>query len=142
MGLVLFVFWFSRRFLENQKNLRESHNYKRQPKTTKQTFGKTKTTNCLKVSDPPLDMGLFVFLLFLLGFPGSCFWFCKRPSGKPTTNKTNPISKGGSETFNNFVFWVFPKVVLVFFGFFLYCWLSLMFVWFYKNLRENNTKHK
>ena len=56
--LLLFV-WFSRRFLENQQNIRETQTYQK-------PFGKTKKTN-----------------------------------------KKN-ISKGGSETFKNFVFLVFP----------------------------------
>ena len=49
----------------NQKNHRENQKYKRKPKKTKQALGKTqKKTKFLKVSDPPLDMGLFfVFLV-------------------------------------------------------------------------------
>ena len=32
---------------------------------------------------------------------------------------------------------VFPKVLLIFFGFLLYFWFSRRFFWFFKNLREN-----
>ena len=35
------VVWFSRRFLENKKNLRENQHYQRKPKKTNKTFGKT-----------------------------------------------------------------------------------------------------
>ena len=62
------VFGFSRRFLQNQKIPRENQKYQRKPKKTNKTLGKTKQTKFLKVSDPPLDMGLF-FLFF---------WFSRR----------------------------------------------------------------
>ena len=61
-------------------------------------------------------------------------------------NKNNkPISKGESETFKNFVFLVFPKCLLVCFGFLLYFWFSRMFCWFCKkplgkpNIQKNTT---
>ena len=56
-----------------------------------------------------------------------------------TTNKQKNISKGGSETSNNFGLLVFPKVCLVFFGIFGFpecvCWFS-------KNHRENQKNKK
>ena len=69
-GFVLFVLLvFPKVFLEHQQHLRENKQYKRTPKKTKQTFGNTKQTKFLKVSDLPLDMGLFLFVV--------C-WFSRR----------------------------------------------------------------
>ena len=66
------------------KKLRENQKYQRKPKTTKNTFGKTKKTKFLKVSDPPLDMGLVLF--GFLVFP-KVFRKPKKPSGKPKIPK-------------------------------------------------------
>ena len=73
----------------------------------------------------------------IFGFPEGFFGFLKTFGKTKKTNKTKPISKGGSETFKNFVLLVFPKVFLVFFGFLWYFWFSRRFFWFSKNLREN-----
>ena len=113
------VFWFSLWFLQNQKVLRENQKCKRTPKKTKQTLGNTtQTTKCLKVSDPPLDMFLFVwlFLVFqkiclvffgMFGFFQTFVWFCKKNLRENQTNKNKQnISKGESETFKNFVVFV------------------------------------
>ena len=81
-------------------------------------------------------MVFFCIFGFLYVFVGVLKTFGKTKK----TNKTKPISKGGSETVQNFVLFVFPKVFLVLFGFLLYCWFSLMFFWLSKNLRENNKK--
>ena len=81
-GLFLFcvLLCFPEYLFRKPKNNLENQKYKRQPNKTKQTFGKTtenqqtlsgkqKTTKCLKVSDPPLDMGFsFVFFELSEGF--------------------------------------------------------------------------
>ena len=56
---------------------------------------------------------LFGFLVF----PKVVWGFLKTFGKTKKTNKTKPIFKGGSETFKNFVFLVFPKVFLVGFVF-------------------------
>ena len=76
--------------------------------------------------------------MFLLGFPEGVFGFLKTFGKTNKTNKTKPISKGGSETFKNFVCVGFPE------GF---CWFSLVFFCtfgfpegfclLFENLREN-----
>ena len=89
-----------------------------QQKNKKKTFWKTNKTKCLKVSDPPLDM--------FVGFPEGFLQNQKNLLENPKTfwkTKTN-ISKGGSDTFNNFVFVCFPEG---FVGFILF---SLVFVVF------------
>ena len=140
MGLFFCFCWFSRRFLENQKNLRENQQYKRQPKQTKQKLRGNQKNKVFKSFRPTLGYG-FVFW-GLLVFP-KVFRKPIKPQGKPKIpKKTKPISKGGSETFKNFVCLVFPKVFLVFFGFLLYVWFSLRFFWFSKNLRENQQTNK
>ena len=42
MGLVCFAVWFSRRFLENQKNLRENQQTKKYQRKPKKQSGKPK----------------------------------------------------------------------------------------------------
>ena len=78
------LFVFPEGLKKNNKNLRENQKYKRKPKKpkkTKTTFGKTQKNKFLKVSDPPLDMGLF--LLFV--------WFPRRFSKNHKLSKTkNP----------------------------------------------------
>ena len=94
-GLVWY-FWFSRRFLDNQQNLRENQQYQRNPKNTKQSFGKTTQTKCSKVSDPPLDMGLVMF--GCLVFP-KVFRQPNKPSGKPNIqNKTKETKQSFGKT--------------------------------------------
>ena len=103
---------------------------------------------------PTLGYG-FVFLGWLV-FPNVLFslvfwfsrmivWFCKNlrenKKNKKRKEKEN-ISKGGSETFKNFVVCLFS---LMFVGF---LWLSFvfvisqMFVWLCKNIRENQKNKK
>ena len=128
------------------------------PKNTnanQKTFGKTNTAKFLKVSDPPLDMGLvvlFVFAVFLkvfccFGFPDGLF-SCLKPSGKPTksekqTNKTNPYPRVGLKPLTTLCCW-FSRMLfwfsLVFFGIFgfpegLFCFLKTFG-------KTNNTKIK
>ena len=71
----------SRRFLERKQHIRENQKYQRKPN---KNFGKTKKTKFLKVSDPPLDMGLVLF--GLLVFP-TVFRKPKKRSGKPKIQK-------------------------------------------------------
>ena len=80
---------------------------------------------------------VFFCFLWYLRFPGKFFLFKKTFGKTAKTNKTKPISKGGSETFKTLFLLVFPKVLLVFFGFLWYCWFSRSFLLFSKNLREN-----
>ena len=111
-------FWFSRRFLEHQQNLRENQKYQSKPKNTQQTFGKTKKHIFLKVSDPPLDMDLF--LLF--------FWFSRRflqnkqnIRENQTTTKTKPYPRVGLKHLKTLFFWFSRRFLwfsLVFFGIF------------------------
>ena len=102
MGLVLFgLLVFPKVFRKHKKNLRENQTYKRKPKKTNNNFRQTKKNKFSKVSDPPLDMGLVLFGVWV--FPKV---FRRNTTFGKTNkqNKTKPISKGGSETFNNFVF--------------------------------------
>ena len=69
------------------------------------------------------------------------FGFCRNLRENQKKTKKN-ISKGGSETFKNFVVFVFPKVFLIVFGFLWYFWFSRRFCWFCKNLRENQKNKK
>ena len=81
--ILVCFFGFPEGFYRTKKNLRENQKYKRQPKKTKKTSGKTKKTKSLKVSDPPLDIGLFVFLV-----APKVFTKPKKLSGKPKIQKT------------------------------------------------------
>jgi len=91
-------------------------------KENQKTFGKTKKPKFLKVSDPPLDLGL-VFLVFW--FSRRFFWFSKNlRENQKKTNKTKPISKGGSKGRCSFHSKGFPYIVRGYFynmvrGFFL-----------------------
>ena len=127
MGLFFLFVWFPRRFSKNNKNLRENQKYKRKPKKPQKHFREnTKTTQFLKVSDPPLDMGLF-FLLFLvspeiftkpklLRKPQNTKENQRKPQKTPKTlGKTKTtVFKGFKSTlgygFCFFVCLVFPKV--------------------------------
>ena len=60
--MVCLLFGVFPKVFRKPKNIRENQKYKRKPKKTKKPSGKTKTTKFSKVSDPPLDMGLFVFV--------------------------------------------------------------------------------
>ena len=64
-------------------------------------------------------------LVWFSGFPEGFLGFLKTFGKTKKTNKTKPISKGG--TFKHFVFLVFPKLFLVFFGFLWYFWFSRSF---------------
>ena len=178
-----YVFWFSRRFSENQTNLRENQTYKTKTKEhqkhlrenqqtkvfkgfrptlgygfglvcfllsrrflehTKKHSGKSKIqkqtkeshtnvrenqkTKLLKVSDPPLDM--------FFGFPEG-FYKTNKTFGNTNKNKqtTNPYPRVGLKPLRT-LFFGFPEA---FFGFLwlLYFWFSRRVFWFSKNLREN-----
>ena len=135
-GLV-WLFRFSRRFLENQKTLRENHIYQRKPKNTNQSFGKCKQTKFLQVSDAPLDMGL-VLLVFLV-FPKS-FRKPTKPSGKPQIpKKTKENQNKLRENQHNKVFEGFRPTLGYGFGLVWLFWFSRRFLDNPKNLRENRT---
>ena len=120
----------------------------------KKTTTKNKT-KFSKVSDPPLDMGLFVVFCFC-GFPEGLFflyvwfsrwfcWFCKnfREHQKNKNKKTYP--RVSLKPLKTLFLLVVPNVLLVFCGLILYVWLSRRICWFCKNLRENQkvkTKQK
>ena len=70
-------------------------------------------------------------------------WFCKNLRENQKNKKNKPISKGGSETFKNFVFLVVPNVLLVFFGFLLYCWFyRVIFCFFLKTFGKTKKQKK
>ena len=128
----LWYVWFSRRFCWFSKNLRENQqNKKRNPYP--RVGLKPLNTVCLIF--PKVFWVFFGFLLYFW-FSRRFFGFSKNLRENQQNKKTKPISKGGSETFKNFVLLVFPKVFLVFFGFLLYFWFPRRFFWFSKNLRE------
>ena len=127
MFFFVLFFWFSRRFLENPKSLRENQKYKRKPKKIK-TFGKTKTTKFLKVSDPPLDMGLF--FLFLLVFPEG-FYKAQTTFDKTQHTKENQRNqKSLRENQKNKVFKCFRLTLGYGFVFFCFVLFSRIFVCF------------
>ena len=65
-------------------------------------------------------------LVWFSGFPEGFFGFLKTFGKTKKTNKTKPISKGGSETFKNFGFLGFPENIVGF------LWFSLVFLVFPK----------
>ena len=82
-----------------------------------------------------------VDVLWCFGFSRRFSWFCKNFREHQQTKNNKSISKGGSETFNNFVLLVFPKVLLC------VLWLSfvslvfpMVFVGFLKTF--GNTKNR
>ena len=111
------VFWFSKNLRENNKKQKN----KPISKGGSETFKKN-----VFVGFPEGFLGFLWFSLFCLVFP-MVFWFSNNLRENKQNKKNKPISKGGSETFKNFVFLVFPNVCLVFFGFLLYCWFSRSF---------------
>ena len=121
MGLFCLFFWFCRRFLENQTNIRENQKYQRKPTTTKLIFGKTKQPKFLKVSDPPLDMGLVLFVFLV--FP-KVFTKPTNPSRKPKIqkktkeNQTNIRNNQKNKVFKGFR----PTLGYVFCFLFLFFW--------------------
>ena len=133
---------FSRRFLDNQKNLRENQQYQRKQK---QPSGKHKNNEVFKGFRPTLGYVSFLFVwlsrLFLLFWCSQTFvcLFCKT-FGKTKKQKKNKKTypRVGLKPLNT-LFFGFPEGVLVFFGFLWYLWFSWRFFWFSKNLRENNT---
>ena len=104
----VFLFWFSRRFLDNQQNLWEHQQYQRKPKKTKHTFGKTNKRNVQGFQTHPwIWVWLFVFVWFSRRFLENkkTFWKTNntnenqrtpnKPSGKPKQQsfqrfQTNP----------------------------------------------------
>ena len=165
MGLVCLFCWFSRRFLENQtktsgkpkiqNKTKENQKHLRENQQNKNTLGKTnkqKNKNISKGGSETFKnfdcwfsrMCFWFSLVFfsICGFPEGLFGFLKTFGKTKKTQNNKPISKGGSETFKNFVVLVFPKVLLFFVGFLWYCWFSRRFLGFSKNLRENQTNKK
>ena len=121
----LWYCWFSRSFFWFSKNHRENQKYQRQPQKAKKTFGKTKQPKFLKVSDPPLDIGLvlFVFFWFSLRFLENQKTFGKTKKPK----RQNPYPRVGLKPLTTLFFWfsrsffwcsfvflVLPKVFWVF----------------------------
>ena len=149
------VFWFSRWFLENQKNLRENQKYKRKPKKTNKNIRNNQNKQVFKGFRPTLGYG-FVFFVCLV-FP-KVFTKPKNHSRKPKkqrkpkkTNKNlrenqkNKVFKSFRPTLGSgfvcfFCFClVFPKVCFVFFCMFGFLYLFILFC---KNLRENQKTKK
>ena len=102
-GFGFFVLLVSPKVFTKPKNPSRKPKIPKKTKENQKTLGKNKKTKCLKVSDPPLDMGLFfLFFVFSLMFVwlsfvflvfSKVFWFCKKPSGKPKKTKENQQKK-------------------------------------------------
>ena len=191
---VCLFFGFSRRFLENQQNIRENQKYKRKPQKTKtsirenqnnqivkgfrptlgyvffpmvfpkvfqktkqtlcktkntkenqrkqkQTFGKTTNLKCSKVSDPPLDMFVFLkksFCWVSLRFKTTTkHIFGKTANIKTTFGKTTKTyPRVGLKPLKTLLFG-FPYVL---FGVLLYVWFSQIFVGFLKTIGKKTNK--
>ena len=114
------------------------------------TLGETKKS---KKTNPYPKVGLKPLNILFVWFSRRLFWFSlvfvcivgflegllfSNNFRENQKIKKKNISKGGSETFKNFVCLVFPNVFFCFcFVFFCICWFSRRFFWFSKNLREN-----
>ena len=98
MGLVLFVVWFSRRFLENQNNPRGN---KKKNKNKPISKGASETFKNFVWGFPEALFGCLWFSLVCLVFHKFCLFYENLRENRKT-NKTKPISKGGSETSNHF----------------------------------------
>ena len=96
--LFLFVVFvgFPEGFYKTKKTLGKTKNTKENQRKPKKTSGKPKKTKCLKVSDPPLDMGL-VLVVFLV-FP-KVFTKPTKPSRKPKIPKKTKQNKTKQKTF-------------------------------------------
>ena len=68
----------------------------------------------------------------------SVFWLSKNLRENQQTKKNKPISKGGSETFQNFVFLVFPKVFVCFLWFSFVCLVFPKVFCFLKTFGKTN----
>ena len=151
------LFWFSLRLLLFSLVLFCIFSFLKCCLSFVKTFGKTKnkkkTNPYPRVGLKPLKT-LFVwfslrFLLFLwfyfvyLVFSND-FCCCKNLRGNQQNKKDKPISKGGSETFSNFVFvFCFTEGLLVFCGFILHCLFSRRFCWLWKpSGKQKNKKQK
>ena len=145
VGSVLFVFLVFPKVFRKPKKPSGKPNIPKKTKENKQTFRKTnntkenqrKQTNLrehqqqlfLKVSDPPLDMGLFVLLLwFSLRF----FYKTKQYFEKTTNTKENKRkpNKPSGQPKNN-VFKSFRPTLGYGFVFVCYCWCSRRFFGFF-----------
>ena len=107
----LFV-WFSRMFLQNQTKVRENQKYKRKPKNTKTSSGKTEKHKVFKCFRPTLGYGFVVFCFLCVSRRFLQNQTILRENqnikenktfGKTVKHKNKPISKGGSETFKTLV---------------------------------------
>ena len=83
-------FWFSRRFLEKEQKHSGKPKIQKKQRKPQTTLRKPKTM-FLKVSDPPLDMHLFLFISLLV-FP-KVFRKPTKHSGKPTIEKKTKENK-------------------------------------------------
>ena len=132
-----FVFWFSRMFVWFTKHLRKNKKKQKRKTNPYPRLGLKPLKTLLFLRFFPDVVLCFIWFYFVcLVFP-TVFWFSKNLRENQKPNKTKPISKGGFETFKNFVF-VFSQC---------FCWFSLVFFgilgfpecccWFSKNIREN-----
>ena len=126
---------------QKKRNLRENQ---------QKLLENQKKTKCFKGFRPTLKYG---FVFFIVWFSLMCFCvfvfrifvnFLKTFGKTKKTNNNNnkQYPRVGLKPLKTVLLLVFPKVVLVFFGFLLYVWFSLTFVWFSKNLRENQKNKK
>ena len=78
--------------------------------------------------------------LVCLVFPKVFFVISKNL--RENQKKTRKYPRVGLKPLKTLFVFVFPNVCFVFFGVILYCWFSLMFFLFSKNLRENQKNEK
>ena len=85
---------------------------------------------------------VFVGFLLFVCFPEG-FWGCLKTFGKTTkTKKTNPYARVGLKPLKTCVLFVFPKVLLVFVGFMLFCCFPEGFFGFLKTFGKTNEPKK
>ena len=118
MGLffVCFVFLVFPKVFRKQKSFGKTKNTKEYQRKQQQCSGKPKNKVCQGFR-PTLGYGFLCFPEGFLFWLSLMFFGCVKAFGKTKNKKVKPISKGGSETFNNLVFWCFRSFV----------WFSLVF---------------
>ena len=142
MGLFLFGLLVFPKVFRKPKKPSGKPNIPKKTKEHQKNIWENQKNKVFKGVIPTLGygFGLFLCCLFYLLLPA--FEETKKPSGKPTKQtRPNKYPRVGLKPWKQNVVG-FPKVFCVFFGFILYCWFSLMFFRFSKNLRENQKNKK
>ena len=137
----LWYLWFSRRFFWFCKNLRE--NKQKQKHKYPRVGLKPLTTLFFWFSLMIFCYCFFGFLLYVW-FSRRLFWFCKNLRENQHNKNNKPISKGGSETFKNFVFWFFLMFSFFIVSLVFFCMFGFLegFVGFVKTFGKTNTTKK